>query len=142
MLIANLRSPAGILAAAAILGACSSAPATPPQNTPNAAAPAAATALSYTEAQATRGQQVFTTVCGACHSEREFSGQAFMTKWKGKPVGDFHGFISTNMPQDRPGALPPQQYIDVIAYILKLNGNPAGSRELPGTAAGLSRLNF
>ncbi len=34
------------------------------------------------------------------------------------------------MPDDAPGSLPPQQYVDVVTYILQLNGFPPGAREL------------
>ena len=35
------------------------------------------------------------------------------------------------MPDDNPGGLPRQTYVDVMAYMLELNGYPAGSDELP-----------
>jgi alcohol dehydrogenase (cytochrome c) len=38
--------------------------------------------------------------------------------------------MRTTMPEDAPGSLPPQQYADVIAYFLKLNGFPEGEVEL------------
>jgi hypothetical protein len=43
--------------------------------------------------------------------------------------------MSTTMPEDNPGSLKPQQYADVVAYFLKLNGYPAGKTELTGPEA-------
>ena len=37
------------------------------------------------------------------------------------------------MPEDRPGTLTRQQYADILAYVFKLNGYPAGNSELSGT---------
>jgi hypothetical protein len=39
--------------------------------------------------------------------------------------------MSTQMPKEQPGTLEPEQYADVIAYLLKINGAPAGKKELP-----------
>jgi len=46
------------------------------------------------------------------------------------------------MPQDRPGSLTPQQYIDVLAYILQLNGIQPGSQELVPDMALLARTDW
>jgi hypothetical protein len=44
------------------------------------------------------------------------------------------------MPYDSPGALSDQQYTDIVAYMLELNGVPAGTTELPADEAGLSQI--
>ena len=44
------------------------------------------------------------------------------------------------MPQDSPGRLKPGEYADIVAYLLKLNGYPAGEAELPPDAAKLQAL--
>jgi mono/diheme cytochrome c family protein len=91
-------------------------------------------AATYNEAQADRGEQVFATVCSFCHQTADFSDATFQTTWKGFSVGEFFTLISMTMPQDNPGRLTPQQYVDVLAYILELNGHPAGKDELPADA--------
>jgi len=48
--------------------------------------------------------------------------------------------ISDTMPEDNPGSLKPQEYADVIAYLLKLNNFPAGQDELPPTKETLSAI--
>ena len=44
------------------------------------------------------------------------------------------------MPEDNPGALARQEYIDVIAYIFSLNAYPAGPNDLPGDDDGLKKI--
>ncbi|MCH7475336.1 MAG: hypothetical protein IIA27_11765 [Gemmatimonadetes bacterium] len=43
---------------------------------------------------------------------------------------NFLSFVTSAMPQEEPGTLRPQEYLDVVAYILQANGYPAGDREL------------
>jgi len=44
------------------------------------------------------------------------------------------------MPEDSPGSLQDQEYVDIIAYILELNGHDAGDGELAATEASLSQI--
>ncbi len=96
----------------------------------------------YTTAQAQRGQRVFSQVCASCHSRGEFQGRMFEMTWMSRPVSDFFEHISTSMPQDRPGALRPEEYAAVVAYVLQLNGRPAGEQELPLDAAALVEIRW
>jgi hypothetical protein len=34
------------------------------------------------------------------------------------------------MPQDNPGSLKRKEYVDVVAYLFRLNGLPAGDAEM------------
>ena len=86
----------------------------------------------YTAAQADRGAAVFKTTCTACHDTARFTGDEFLSGWTGKSLHALFDHISTSMPEDNPGSLKPQQYADVVAYFLKLNGYPAGKTELSG----------
>ena len=121
------------------LAGCSSVPA--PTTTP-APAPDEPVAATFTAAQATRGQGVFTSICSACHGRNEFSGPIFAITWRAEPVGSLFEHVSTAMPQDRPGSLTPQQYADVVAYILQINGIQPGDRELPPNLALLGRMDW
>jgi hypothetical protein len=47
-------------------------------------------------------------------------------------VFDLFELLRTTMPDDNPGGLSAQQYKDIVAYILKTNGIPAGTDSLPG----------
>jgi len=123
-----------------LLGACASAPteeAEPP------APPAAETEVAYyTVEQATRGQRTFTTVCAVCHGRNEFTGPIFALTWMAEPLRNIFEHISTSMPQDDPGSLTLEEYAAVLAYLLQLNGRPAGERPLPASAEALARLEW
>jgi mono/diheme cytochrome c family protein len=96
----------------------------------------------YTEAQADRGANVFKTSCTACHESSRFQGDDFLSVWTGKPLHELFQHMSSTMPEDNPGTLKPQQYADVVAYFLKLNGYPAGKTELESAAEGLKAIKF
>lgn len=115
------------------------------------AAPATAfaqSALSYTATQARQGEQVYKDNCAACHGDSlqgaldapTLVGASFQANYFGQPANVLFDFISTNMPQDRPGALTPAQYAQVTAFILSKNGVAAGSDQLPSDSSALSAL--
>jgi len=58
------------------------------------------------------------------------------------PVGSLFEHVSTKMPQNRPGSLSDQEYADVVAYLLQINGRPAGERELPPDQELLARMRW
>ena len=93
----------------------------------------------YTEEQAQRGAEVIEQVCRECHEDEEFVG-AFIRSWAGASVAALYDDIYSLMPEDQPGSLPPQQYADVIAYILQLNGLPPGDVELATARDALERV--
>lgn len=123
-----------------------SAEATPTAET---AAPVAAAAQggvasvldgAFTEEQAVRGKALYTRNCGGCHGNSlrgspggpAIAGSRFNNHWaSGVPVGGLYEFIRTQMPPGKAGSLPPQSYIDIVAYVLSFNGFPAGEAELP-----------
>ena len=102
----------------------------------------------YTKEQATRGAQVFNDACQNCHGDTESGGDyepgvmgdGFVDHWNGKTVADLLRFISSEMPGDNPGALEPDQYNDVLAYVLSVNGYPAGNRELSPQITSLKEI--
>ena len=114
---------------------CTASPPQPP------ATPEPARAF-YTAEQAAEGQRVFTTVCAVCHGRNEFTGPIFQLTWMEEPVGHLFEHVSTAMPQDDPGSLAPEEYAAVVAYLLQLNGRPAGERPLPADAEVLGRLTW
>jgi hypothetical protein len=85
----------------------------------------------YTEEQATRGDSEHQNNCSSCHGTEKYAGDAFTKNWVGRTVFDLFDQIRTTMPDDNPGGLSAQQYKDVVAYILKTNGIPAGTDSLP-----------
>ncbi len=67
----------------------------------------------------------------ACHPKGTYTAPAFRQKWNGHLVSELFSFLSTQMPKEQPGTLEAEEYADVIAYLLKINGAPAGKTELP-----------
>ena len=83
----------------------------------------------FSEEQATRGEDVFYNICAECHFEEDFGGP-FIQSWVGASVKDLVDEIVATMPEDNPGGLPTEQYLDVVTYMFKLNGMPTGEDEL------------
>jgi mono/diheme cytochrome c family protein len=130
------------LVALVFVGACASAPgsgssepvraaAAAPASAPAPASTPASAAGIYAEAQADRGRSAFRDVCAECHYSSEFRDGTFRFKWGRRTVRDLFREIVRNMPEDDPGGLPDQEYVDIVSYILQLNGFPPGSAELP-----------
>lgn len=94
----------------------------------------------YTEEQARRGRGLFAENCSYCHAPSQFSGGTFINRWSGSPVGSFFQLVRTTMPFDGPGRLSPQQYADVVAYVLEMNGFPAGETPLPPDREALQEI--
>jgi S-disulfanyl-L-cysteine oxidoreductase SoxD len=84
----------------------------------------------FTESQATRGDSEHQTNCVSCHSTTNYAGDAFAKAWIGRTAFDLFEQLRTTMPDDSPGSLSQQQYVDIVAYILKINGYPAGTDSL------------
>jgi mono/diheme cytochrome c family protein len=134
------------VAVLAAYGCSSSAPAAGTSVPPGGAAPPPALSLAqgaFTAAQAERGRMSFGQNCQICHIPQEFRGRLFEMRWmEGKSVGDLHEFIRATMPFDSPGRLADTEYIEIVAYMLELNGFPAGTSELPDNPLQLQTLPF
>lgn len=94
----------------------------------------------FSPAQATRGEGTYRTVCEACHAKSEYTGDKFKTSWVSKTVFDLFDQLRTTMPDDNPGSLERQEYIDVVAYIFSLNAFPSGASDLPTDDDGLKKI--
>lgn len=101
----------------------------------------------YTDAQAGRGRIAYMQNCGRCHGA-DLSGTfeipplvgRFMPYWSGSTLDALFDYVSHAMPLDRPGALSPAANADIVAYLLKANGLPAGAKEL--SADGMQAIHF
>ena len=70
-----------------------------------------------------------------CARERHQRGKSRAPSpnaWSGKPLTDLHVAVMS-MPMDAPGSLSKQEYADILADFLSLNGYPAGPTPLAGT---------
>lgn len=84
----------------------------------------------YTADQADRGKDIYALICVTCHTPVSHTGEAFTSKWEGKPLWDLLDYIQTSMPKSEPGSLSEREYLRVLAYLLRMNGMPAGTTEL------------
>lgn len=84
----------------------------------------------YTADQATKGREVFAGACSGCHTVASHSGAVFAARWMGRPLSEFFDYVSNLMPKAAPATLTEDEYVWVTAYVLKLNGMPAGQKEL------------
>ena len=94
----------------------------------------------YSTPQADRGEARFKTSCSSCHTASSFSGGAFAERWSGQTLGQVFDFISNVMPENDPGSLKAEEYVSVMAFILRTNGYPAGETDLPTDAAALKNI--
>ncbi len=113
-----------------------------------AAAPAAAqsehaTTLDgvYTAEQAEAGRATYQKVCSGCHTLDWYTGDV-VRAWEGGSLFALYEVISTTMPQDNPGSLKRRDYADLLAYILELNGLPAGETPLSTRRSRLNAIRF
>ena len=95
----------------------------------------------YTAEQAARGKRTYVRVCSQCHVLDWYRGDVVRV-WEGAPLYGLFEVISTTMPQDNPGSLDRRDYVDMLAYILELNGMPAGDQELSTGASRLRQILF
>ena len=93
----------------------------------------------YTEEQAQRGQAAYAQACGLCHGvgltglgeAKPLTGPEFLSNWNGLTLADLFDRTRTTMPLNKPRSLTREQYADIMAYLLKFDGFPAGQSELP-----------
>jgi cytochrome c len=119
----------------AITGASTAAYSDPPEH-----ALAAKEPRSAADQQVERGAQLFAANCSTCHGASGGGSQlapplvgAGALPEKPRPsqqlrtttfrtAEDVYRFVSTYMPRSSPGALPPDQYYAILAFVLRANG--------------------
>jgi S-disulfanyl-L-cysteine oxidoreductase SoxD len=94
----------------------------------------------YTAPQATRGEETYMGICVACHPAGTYKTTAFRTAWSGRLLSELFDQVKEKMPKNDPASLTPQEYVQVVAYLLKINGVPAGESELPADSEALKKI--
>lgn len=97
----------------------------------------------FTQAQVDAGRSAYNSACAACHGPNlqngshrtPLIGPGFVVAWGNRSTADYFRYIQTKMPQREPGALAPQTYAAIIAYILAANGAQPGAETLTGESA-------
>lgn len=104
----------------------------------------------YTDDQASRGRTVYDRACASCHLENLQGGglapglvaDAFTYRWQDGPLADLFTVTKDTMPAGRPASLRDDEYADIVAYLLKRNNYPSGTRELRAFATELQEIGF
>lgn len=92
----------------------------------------------YSEAQATRGRDHFNNVCIRCHGPElggsteapALKGDRFYTTFEQEPIDRLFLKARDTMPPNFGVNVDEQGKLDIVAYILKMNGYPSGPGEL------------
>ena len=92
----------------------------------------------YTAAQAERGKENFDKSCSNCHNADlngsvrapSLRGEHFMGDWGNGSVNALFIKLRDSMPATYPDTVPEAIKIDILAYLLQVNGFPAGKTEL------------
>ena len=92
----------------------------------------------YTAAQAQAGQAAYAQQCAGCHgNDFRGSGDApavvgpdFRAKWGPRATNELFTYLVQTMPPTNPGALGEEGTLNVTAYLLQINGAPAGQQPL------------
>jgi ankyrin repeat protein len=102
----------------------------------------------YSEDQAGRGEKSYMQACARCHADDlqgssnapALVGDAFFVKHDGSPVDEVVERIRRTMPQEAPDSLSHEVYTDIVAFMLKQSGVPAGPADLPADRDKLRQL--
>lgn len=89
----------------------------------------------YTDAQADRGERNYPNTCGGCHGTNMIEIFSLY-----EDASRYFRFVSGSMPGDNPGGLPTEDYLDIIAYLMREIGFPAGPNELQDDRAILAMI--
>ena len=92
----------------------------------------------YSDLQAERGRALYLAQCASCHGDDligmgfapGLTGAEFLSLWTGQSLRDLYSRTRTTMPEDMPGSLLAEETLDIVAYVLQVNGFPPGSEEL------------
>lgn len=94
----------------------------------------------YSDSQAARGRQWYESQCQRCHPADDMRSEDFKVKWNGQRALDLFAIISSTMPEEEPGTLTRNTYVDIVAYLMKLNGIAATAAPLADTEAALAAV--
>ncbi|MDR6449092.1 mono/diheme cytochrome c family protein [Paraburkholderia terricola] len=106
-------------------------------------ASAPAEAPGFDRAQVAHGKTLYSSSCAKCHgpdlqglNAPALRGPSFAPAANAKlTIGGVYGYMASNMPADRPGKMKPQDYADIMAFLLYSNGYGAGKTKLTDDAA-------
>lgn len=95
---------------------------------------------AYSAVQARQGKELYALNCVSCHTPVSHTGPAFVDKWESRLLWELYQYISEAMPKSEPGSLSRGEYTRVLAYLLQMNGAPAGLDELTPDSTALKQI--
>jgi mono/diheme cytochrome c family protein len=101
----------------------------------------------FTAEQAAAGKTAWNANCAACHGNTmtngtfgpPLAGEYFSGKWAGLTVRALYDKART-MPPSAPASLPDATYLNIVAYVLQVNGFKAGDAALPAGGDALDKI--
>lgn len=122
-------SPPGLVLALVVVAAIAAAL----PKTATAQEPEARSTLDgvFSAEQVEDGRVAYEKSCTACHAPGYFTASTFQRSWSRRALYWLFKEIRTTMPEDNPGSLDRRETSEILAYILSLNGYPAGDLPLP-----------
>lgn len=101
----------------------------------------------FTKDQAANGQTLYQAHCAACHGAKlEGAGAPALdaaTLYIDWGTADtLYLMLSKSMPPQNPGTLKEDEYVSILAYILKANGFPEGTKPLTSKLDELKKIKF
>lgn len=94
----------------------------------------------YTRRQADAGRDTWALACQSCHAPTQHSGPTFKANWYGRSLGELLGYLRREMPKNEPGTLSDEEYVTLIAYLMRVNRMPAGQTPLAADSSVLHRI--
>lgn len=95
----------------------------------------------YTSQQAAAGAKAYKKSCASCHGATlqggmgpALVGKPFWQAYGGKKVSTLWSGVHTEMPMMTPNSVPATNSVNIMAFLLRKNGVPAGATPLDDTA--------
>jgi hypothetical protein len=94
----------------------------------------------YTSRQAAAGAKAYQKSCASCHGAAlqggmgpALVGKPFWQAYGGKKISTLWSGVHTQMPMMAPNSVPVTNSINIMAFLLRKNGIPAGTTPLDDT---------
>ena len=103
----------------------------------------------FSAEQTQRGDVLYQEHCASCHGAELVSSDPdypnltapqFRWNWGKKTLAERLQRVRSSMPPNAKNSLAPQEYLDVITFILKSNGYPAGAAEIKADSGVLIKI--
>jgi quinoprotein glucose dehydrogenase len=88
----------------------------------------------FSGGQAARGSQLFAASCARCHSPTQ-AAQLLLSQAAGQPFADYHARLMVLMPPEAAQRPTAQEYVDIVAHLMRTAGASAGEVDAAPDAA-------